>query len=123
MKELKMKMRGQSMVWWDKLDLIIRKYVQCIQERGRTIDTSSVVYAARRIVKMLQKLQLVEYKGPVELYRSWVRSSSKRMNFTKWKGTTTSKVGVEDFREWKDFLYEIVDMVEVEEIPFKLVLI
>ena len=98
-KELKMKMRGRPVVWGGKLDVIMQKYVQCIPEKGRTIDTSIVVHAARGIVRTLQKSQLAEYERPVKLYRLWVRLLLKRMNFTTQKDTTTSKVGVEDFRE------------------------
>ena len=121
-KELQMKTRGRPVILGEKLDLMVQKYILSIREKGGTIDTSIVVSAANGIVKSLERSRLAEYGGPVQLTRSWARSVLRRMNFTKRKGTTKSKISMEEFREVKKrFLKEIIDTVDIEGIPPELI--
>ena len=70
-KELHAKRRGRPVILGEELDLMVQKYILTIRVRGRSIDTSVVISAAKGIVKSVQRSQLVEYGGPVEL-RTWV---------------------------------------------------
>ena len=117
-KELQTMQRGRPVLLGEKLDTIVKNYILAVRDHGGTIDTSVVISAANGIVKSLQRTQLVQYKGHVELSNSWARSLLKRMNFTKRKGTTKSSMPPEAFAQLKmQFLQDIITVVEMEEIP------
>ena len=70
----------------------------------------------------MDRTRLAEFGGPATLTKAWAKSLLKRMHFTKRRGTTKSKMPVEDFRKRKSmFLQEIIDIVEMEEIPCDLI--
>ena len=67
---------------------------------------------------------LVEYGGHVHLNRHWAQALLERMGFVKRKGTTSkNKHSVSGFKEIKkEFLQEVVQIVEMEEICGELIL-
>ena len=76
-KKLTTKKQGRPVVLGERLDSMVQSYVLSLREKGCAIDISVVISAARGIVKSLQRSQLVEYGGPVELRKSWARSFLK----------------------------------------------
>ena len=67
---------------------------------------------------------LAEYGGHVQLSRHWAQALLERMGFVKRKGTTSkSKHTITGFKEIKkQFLLQIVQIVEMEEISGELIL-
>ena len=81
-----------------------------------------MIAAATGIVKSIDKTLLVECGGHLSLTVSWAKSLLKRMKFTKHRGTTKTGISDKDFRMVKrQFLQDIIDMVQMEEIPFQLI--
>ena len=102
---------------------MVQRFILEIREKGGTVDTSVVVSAAHGIAKSVHRTQLAEYGGPAVLNKSWARSLLRRMNFTKRKGTTKSKISIEEFHKLKkQFLQDIVDTVTMEDIPPELII-
>ena len=53
---------------------------------------------AKGILQSQDRTQLAEFGGPATLSIAWAKSLLKRMNFTKRRGTSKSKVPVEEFQ-------------------------
>ncbi len=112
--------RGRPVLLDEKLDTMVQQYILAVRAQRGTIDTSVDILAANRIVKSLQRTQLVQYGGHVELTDSWARSL---LNFTKRKGTTKLSMPPEAFAQLKmQFLQDIITAVEMEKIPPDLII-
>jgi hypothetical protein len=104
------------------LDLIVQQYVIRLREKSCTINTPIVISGARGILMSLDRTTLADFGGLASLSPAWAKSLLKRMNFSCRRGTTKSKVPIEDFHRLKSsFLQEIVDVVKMEEIPPQLI--
>ena len=61
------------------------------------------------------RTRLAEFGGPITLTKAWAVSLLKRMNFT-------CSMPLENFtREKERFLQEIIDVIEMEEVPPELI--
>ena len=85
---------------------------------------SIMVTANKRILLSIDHTQLAEFGVRIHLIREWAYKLLHRMNFIKTKATTTkSKYALEDFVRLKQaFLYKVVGVVEMEEVPLELIL-
>ena len=104
---LPVKGRGRPKLLGEKLDKIVKKYVWSIQKHGDAVNSVMVLAGARGIVKYLERMQLREYGGHVELTTSWAKSLLKQMNFTKWKATTKLGMSTKAFEEVKKIFYKV----------------
>ena len=68
------------------------------------------------------RTRLAEYGGPATLTKGWARSLLKQMKFSHCMCTTQAQIPPERVEELRaEFLHEIIDMVELEEIPPSLI--
>ena len=114
--------RGRPLMLGEKLDFMVQKYILKTRENGGTINTDIVISVAMGILKALDRTRLAEYGGPATLTKSWGKLLLKRMHFTKRRGTTKYRMPVEEFKNiWSAFLQEVIDIVEMENIPSELI--
>lgn len=71
------------------------------------------------IVKTLDRTRFVENGGDIDLTVSWIKSLLKRMNFMNRRATT--KCGIPP-QVKTEFLQNVIDVVQMEEIPSQLIL-
>ena len=120
--ELPVKKRGRKVVLGTKMDNMVQQYILKLRETGSVINTAVVISGARGILQSQDRTRLAEFGGPATLTTAWTKSLLRRMNFTKTRGTTKSKLPVEEFNKLKaSFLQDIVDNVTMEEIPPQLI--
>ena len=88
------------------------------------MSTSIVVASSKGILHSIDRNQLAEFGGHIQLSREWAYKLLRRMNFIKRKATTAnSKHAPEHFARLKQaFLDEVVGIVEMEEVPPELIL-
>ena len=118
--ELHLKKRGRPVLLGDRLDGMVQRYmyVSDIRKVGGAISTDIVRAGAKGILLNQDRTRLAEFGGPVTLTKVWAVSLLKRMNFTKRRATTKCSMPLEYFtREKERFLQEIIDVVEMEEVP------
>ena len=110
--------RGRPLLLGDKLDDQVQRYLKKVRECGGTVNTAITIAGAKGLLLKQDRTRLQEYGGPITLSKAWAKSLLLRMGFVKRRGTTKSRVTVDNFdRIKKDFLAEITSTVEMEEIP------
>ena len=68
------------------------------------------------------RTRLAEYGGPATLTKGWARSLLKQMKFSHCMCTTQAQIPPERVEELRaEFLHEIIDIMEFEEIPPSLI--
>ena len=99
-------------------------YLKKIRGEGGVVSASIVVATSKGILQSIDWTQLAEFGGHIRLSREWAYKLLRRMNFVKRKATTAkSKYAPDDFARVKQaFLDEVVQVVEMEEIPAELIL-
>ena len=121
--ELPEKKRGRRVLLGERLDEFVRRYVLQLRERGGAVNTMVVMAGAKGIVETLDRTRLVENGGDIDLTVTWAKSLLKRMNFTKRRATTKCGIPPQVFRDVKaEFLQNVIDVVQMEEIPSQLIL-
>ena len=105
------KKQGRPVLLGEKFDGMVQAYIRRVHEAGGSISS--------QVVTSMDKTKLREFGGHVELNRHWAHSLLSRMNFVQRKGTTAkAKYSEADFAKKKrEFLDELVTIVETEEIP------
>ena len=94
-----------------------------MRARGSPISTPVVVGIGRGLLLKHKKTSHVNSSDVIELSRVWARSVLRRMEFSKRRANSTSKVLPDDFVELKkQFLIDIKSVVKFEEIPEELIL-
>ena len=118
------KKRGRRVLLGDDLDKKVQMYLRKLREGGGVVSARIAVAAARGIVHTYNKSLLAEFGGHIELTTDWAYSLFRRMTFVKRKVTTAkSKHPVTEFNQLKErFLAEVVETVQMEEIPPELIL-
>ncbi len=120
---LPFKKRGRPLLLGDKIDKAVQNYIIKLREKGAPITSAVVVASAKGLPTCMDRTRLHEFGGPATISPAWAQSILRRMQFTKRKGTSKVKDTVANFLEIKgNFLQEIIDVVEMEEIPAELIL-
>jgi len=120
--ELPVKKRGRPLLLGKRLDDAVQDYVSMLRDYGCPVNTTVVVAAARGVAKAIDRTRLAQYGGPATLTVDWAKSLLKRMNFTRRRATTKSSPQNDDLKEVKqDFLAEVLETVEFNEIPPELI--
>ena len=92
-----------------------------MRRQNGPVNTAVVCAGARGMLNSMDATRLAEHGGQATLGRGWAMSLLKRMNFTKRMGTTQAKITPQDFEQLQmQFLQDIVDVVEMEYIPARL---
>jgi hypothetical protein len=93
-----------------------------MREKGAIINTNIVKTSARGIFLSQERSRLAEFGGPATLTTAWAKSLLNRVRFSKRRGTTKAKLSVDKFNQTNaSFLQELVEVVEMEEIPIELI--
>ena len=120
--ELASKKQGRPLLLGKKLDDHVQGYILMLREQGCVVTTEIVIAAAKGLAKVIDRTRLEKYGGPATLSVSWAKSLLKRMNFTKRQASTKStdpSRNIEDVKE--EFLGELIQAVELNEVPLDLI--
>ena len=61
---------------------------------------------------------LSENGGPFKVSNTWAKSFLQRIGFVKWRGSSTAKMTVTNYKEVREqFLFDIKAIIDLEEIP------
>ena len=90
---------------------------------GAVVNTAIVMSCAEGIIKNHNSNLLASNGRHILLTKDWGKSILHRMGFVKRKASTKAKVSIENFEEIKaQFLLDIKVVVEMEDIPFDLII-
>ena len=105
------------------MDEQIRQYLTTLRKAGAVINTAIVLACAEGVVKSEDSNLLACNGGHIVLTRDWGKSILRRMGFVKRRASTSAKVSVENFEVLKaQYLFDIKVIIEMEEIPYELVI-
>ena len=65
---------------------------------------------------------LFENGGGINLTKDWAKYLMKRMGFVKRKACSKAKIDVEHFKEMKEFLLDITNVITIDEIPVEVII-
>lgn len=116
--------RGRRLLIGNVIDNQVQSYLRRVRDGGGIVTARIAVAAARGILLACDRSKLAEFGGHIQLGSSWAYSLLNRMKFVQRKATTSkSKLPVERFAEVKkQFLNDVVSIVEFMEIPAELIL-
>ena len=121
--KLESKRRGRPLLLGDELDKRVQLYVKALREAGAVINTSITMAAAEGVVKSFDSNLLQCNGGHIICGKHWAKNFLQRMGYVKRRASTTAKVSLSDFEQYKaQFLFDITSIVEMEEIPKCLVI-
>ena len=123
LKTLPEKKRGRPYLLGEELDKQVRAYVTSLRSNGAVVNTAIVMSCAEGIVKSHDSNLLASNGGHILLTKDWGKSILRRMGFVKRRASTKAKVSVQNFEQVKvQFLLDINAVVEMEDIPFDLII-
>ena len=115
--ELPEKKRGRPYLLGEELDKQVRTYLISLRENGAVVNTAIALACAEGIVKSKDSNLLASNGGHIVLTKYWGKGLLTRMGLVKRKASTKAKVEVK-----AQYLLDIKAVVEMEEIPFDLVI-
>ena len=122
-KTLPEKKRGRPFLLGEELEMQVRAYLTTLRENGAVVNTAIAIACAEGIVRSKDSNLLASNRGHIALTKHWGRHLLSRMGYVKRRASTKAKVTVQNFEEVKaQFLLDIKVIVEMEGIPFDLVI-
>ncbi len=122
-KNLQEKKRGRILLLVEELDKQIRAYLASMRECGAVVNTAIAIACAEGIARSKDSNLLATNGGHIPLTRYWGKNLLRRMGYVKRRASTKAKVTVANFKELKkQFLLNISAVVEMDEIPFDLII-
>ena len=122
-KTLHEKKRGRPLLLGDELDMQVRAYLTTLRENGAVVNTAIAIACAKGIGTSKDSNPLASKGGHIALTKHRGRHLLNRMGYVKRRASTKAKVTVQNFEEIKaQFLLDIKVIVEMEEIPFNLII-
>ena len=115
--ELLHKKTGRPLLVTEELDIQIQEYIKELRKHGLAINTSIIIASERGIIMNKDAYLLFENGGGINLTKDWAKYLMKRMGFVKWKACNKAKIDVEHFKEIKEFLLDIKNVITMDEIP------
>jgi hypothetical protein len=92
-----------------------------LRKTGGTVTSAVVLAAATGIVQKSNPCLLID--GSLSLNKSWAKYFLKQNDFVKRKATTKVKISVPNFAALqKQFLLDLKAIVDLEDIPFQLII-
>ena len=123
MKALPEKKRGRPLLLEEELEMQVRAYLTTLRENGAVVNTAIAIACAEGIVRNKDSNLLAPNGGHIALTKHWGRHLLRRMGYVKRRASTKAKVTIQNFEELKaQFLLDVKVIVEMEEIPFNLVI-
>ena len=121
--ELREKKKGRPLLLGEELDQQVKAYLTSFREHGAVINTAIIIACAEGIVKSKDSNLLACNGGNISLTKDWAKSLMQRMGLVKRRPSTKAKLNVEYFEVVKlQFLIDIKTVVEMDEIPFDLII-
>ena len=115
--------RGPPLLLGNELDTRVQEYVKSFWEKGGVVNSAIVMAGTVGIVKSFDSNLLKENGGHIECSKSWAKSFLRHLGYVKRRTSTKSKVTAADFDAYKEqFVFNIKTIVELEEIPPKLII-
>ena len=122
-KTLPEKKKGRPLLLGDELEMQVRAYLTTLRENGAVVNTAIAIACAEGIVTSKDSNLLASKGGHIALTKHWGRHLLNRMGYVKRRASTKAEVTVQNFEEIKaQFLLDIKVIVEMEEIPFNLII-
>ena len=101
----------------------VRTYLTALRANGAVVNTAIAIGCAEGIVKSNDSNLLVSNGGHIVLSKHCAKHLLSRMGFVKRRASTKAKISIQNFDEVKaQFLLDIKAGVEMDEIPFDLVI-
>ena len=101
----------------------IRAYLDALRANGAVVNTVIAVACAEGIVRSRESNPLACNGGHIALLKHWGKHLLSRMGYMECRARTKAKVAVQNFDEVKSqFLLDIKVVIEVDEIPFDLLI-
>ena len=105
------------------MEMQVRAYLTALHANGAVVNTAIAIGCAEGIVRNKDRSLLAVNGGHTALTKSWSKHLLERMGFMKRRASTKAKVNIEDFASVKNqFLFDTKTIVEMEEIPYNLVI-
>lgn len=105
------------------LDKELQAKILSMRSQQVAINSSVVISVAKALLLKNNKMLLSDFGGPIYLEKEWARHFLKRMNFSKRRVTSTSKLSPANFDEHKkNYLVDIWSVVKMEDIPNALII-
>lgn len=122
-KKLPEKKRGRPFLLGEELEMQVRAYLNALRVNGAVVNTAIAIACAEGIVRNKDSNLLASNGGHITLTKHWGKHLLSRMGYVKRRASTKAKVAVRDFEEVKaQFLLDIKVVIEMDEIPFDLVI-
>ena len=123
-KEFPRKKMGRPLLLGDDLDVQVQEYIKYMRDRGTDVNTA-VVMASDGIVRSKDANLLQDNGGSagITITKYWAQSLLIRLGMVKRKACSKNKVAREHFESLKEqFLLDIKQVVDLEDIPFPLII-
>ena len=121
--ELPGKKRGHPLLLGPELDMLLTEYIKKLRESKAVINSSIFVSAAIGIVKSKDSNLLRCNGGHIEVSRAWAKHFLDHIGYSKRRVTTKASVSDVDFAALKaQFIFDIITIAEMEEIPQSLII-
>lgn len=122
-KTLPEKKHGRPLLLGEELDTQVQAYIKSMREGGAVINTAITIAYAEGIVWSKDSNLLASNGGHLSLTKDWAKNLLRRMGYVQRRASTKAKVTVTDFKALKtQYLQDIKAVVEMDEIPFDLVI-
>lgn len=106
----------------EQYDVQVQEYARQLHLAGSVTDTAVVLAAAKGIVMANNHSLLSKFGGCLSLDKLWVKSLMLRMGYVKRRGSTSTKLSVNEYEKIKEnFLRKVSSAVEEHNIPPELV--
>ena len=118
-KVLPKKKRGHPYLLGEQLEIQVRAYLLALMAHGAVVNTAVAIGCAEGIVKCKDS----NHSMVMSLTKHWGKHLFTHMDFVKRRASIKAKIRVPNFEEVKaQFLFNIKVLVEMDEIPFDLII-
>lgn len=101
----------------------VRAYLNALRDNGAVVNTAIAIGCAEGIVRSKDSNLLASNGGHITLTKHWGKHLLSRMGYVKRRASTKAKITVPNLDELKaQFLLDIKVVIEMDEIPFDLVI-
>ena len=123
-KKLPEKKRGRPFLLGEELEMQVRRaYLTALRANGAVVNTAIAIGCAEGIVKSNDSNLLASNGGHIVLSKHWAKHLPSRIGFVKRRASTKAQIAIQNFDEVKtQFLLDIKAVVEMDELPFDLVI-
>ena len=120
---LPVKPKGRPLLLGPELDRQVQDYLISLREAGGVVNTLIAIAAATGIVRRHDSNLLAVNGGHIILAKHLAQYLLQRMGYVNRKASSKAKITVENLASLKEqYLFDIRDVVDMEEIPHDLII-